>query len=570
MNGPIMSLKVIIVGGVAGGASAAARLRRLNETAEITVYERTDYMSYANCGLPYFLGDVITDESALTLQTPEKFFSRFHVNVKVAHEVTKIDRQTKAVTVKNLKTGEIFTDTYDKLILSPGARAVMPAIDGIDSDRIFTLRTVEDTLAIDRFIDETQSKRALVIGAGFIGLEMAENLTERGLAVTIVQLTDHVLPILDADIAASLHATLRSHNVTLKLNTQVRRFETSDQGIRAYTDCELLEADIVIMAIGVTPESTLAREAGLELGQRGAIVVSETLQTSDESIWAVGDAVEVHHRVTGQKALISLAGPANKMGRMAADNIMGAGRHYKGSLGSSVLKLFDLTVATTGLNEKAAQAADIDFEKIVLCPANHAGYYPGGRAMTMKVLLDRQTTEVLGAQIVGYEGVDKRIDVLATAICAKMKAADLGELDLAYAPPYSSAKDPVNMAGFMAQNIFEGLVKQFHWHEIEALRQTDAQLVDTRTVKEYERGHAPDFINIPLDELRDRLNELDPARPVYVMCHTGIRSYIASRILTGHGFDAFNFSGGHSFYSLVTREAALTREVCDCGLEKRC
>ena len=563
-----MSIKVIIVGGVAGGASAAARLRRLNEKADITVYERTGFMSYANCGLPYYLGDVITDESSLTLQTPEKFYSRFRVRVKVAHEVMRIDRHAKTVTVKDLATNEVFTDTYDKLILSPGAHAVIPNIEGIDSEKIFTLRTVEDTLAIDHYIDQTKAKRALVIGAGFIGLEMAENLTHRGLDVTLVQRSSSVLPTLDADIAAALHATLRAHNVTLKLHSQIRRFETDTDIIRAYSDREVSEADMVILAVGVEPETTLARQAGLTLGQKGAIVVNEELQTSDESIWAVGDAVEVHHRVSNQKTLISLAGPANKMGRMAADNIMGAHRRYNGSLGSSVLKLFDLTAATTGLNEKSAQAAGIDYEKIVLCPANHAGYYPGGRAMTMKVLFNRQTTELIGAQIVGFEGVDKRIDVLATALCAKMKALDLAELDLAYAPPYSSAKDPVNMAGFMADNIFTGLVKQFHWHDIEALQDKNVQLLDTRSAKEYERGHAPGFINVPLDELRDRLSELDPTRPVYVMCHTGIRSYIASRILIGHGFDVSNFSGGHSFYALVTKEAALAREVFDCGLKK--
>ena len=511
---------------------------------------------------------MITDESSLTLQTPEKFYSRFRVQVKVAHEVMSIDRHAKTVTVKDLTTNEVFTDTYDKLILSPGAHAVIPNIEGIDSEKIFTLRTVEDTLAIDHYIDQTKAKRALVIGAGFIGLEMAENLTHRGLDVTLVQRSSSVLPTLDADIAAALHATLRAHNVTLKLHSQIRRFETDTDIIRAYSDREVFEADMVILAVGVEPETTLARQAGLTLGQKGAIVVNEELQTSDESIWAVGDAVEVHHRVSNQKTLISLAGPANKMGRMAADNIMGAHRRYNGSLGSSVLKLFDLTAATTGLNEKSAQAAGIDYEKIVLCPANHAGYYPGGRAMTMKVLFNRQTTELIGAQIVGFEGVDKRIDVLATALCAKMKALDLAELDLAYAPPYSSAKDPVNMAGFMADNIFTGLVKQFHWHDIEALQDKNVQLLDTRSAKEYERGHAPGFINVPLDELRDRLSELDPTRPVYVMCHTGIRSYIASRILIGHGFDVSNFSGGHSFYALVTKEAALAREVFDCGLKK--
>lgn len=563
-----MSLKVIIVGGVAGGASAAARLRRLNEKADITVYERTGYMSYANCGLPYYLGGVITDEADLTLQTPEKFFSRFRIKVNVSHEVTAIDRRAKVVTVKNLLTGEIFTDSYDKLILSPGARAVIPSVEGIDSDRVFTLRTVEDTFAIERFIDQEKPQRALVIGAGFIGLEMVENLVKRGLGVTLWQRSGQVLPTLDADMAAALHATLRAQNVELKFGKQVRRFETTTEGITAYTDCEEITVDMVIMAVGVEPESTLARQAGLLLGQKGAIVVNDQLQTSDDSIWAVGDAVEVRHRITGDKVLISLAGPANKMGRMAADNIMGAQRRYVGSLGSSVLKLFDLTAASTGLNEKAAQAAGLDYEKIVLCPANHAGYYPGGRAMTIKVLFDRQSSQLLGAQIVGYEGVDKRIDVLATALCAKLKVTDLAELDLAYAPPFSSAKDPVNMAGFMAENILTGLVKQFHWHDVDALQGQNAQLVDTRTVKEFARGHAPGFINIPLDELRDRLDELDSTRPVYVMCHTGIRSYIASRILVGHGFDVYNFSGGHSFYALVSKEAALVREVFECGKEK--
>ena len=567
-KGKNMSLKVVIVGGVAGGASAAARLRRLNETAEITIYERTGFMSYANCGLPYYLGGEITDEAALTLQTPEKFFSRFRVNVKVAHEVTRIDREAKSVTVKNLSTGETFTDSYDKLILSPGARPVMPSIEGVESNKIFTLRTVDDTFAIDRHIVQTQARRALVVGGGFIGLEMAENLTRRGLEVTLLQLTDQVMPALDADMASALHAQLRANRVTLKLNTQVRRFETSDNGVTAHTDAGAIRADMVILSVGVEPESTLAREAGLTLGKKGAIVVNEELQTSDASIWAVGDAVEVRQLVSGDKRLISLAGPANKMGRMAADNIMGAARRYRGSLGSSVLKLFDLTVAMTGLNEKSAQAAGLDYEKIVLCPANHAGYYPGGRAMTVKVLFDRHTRKLMGAQIVGYEGVDKRIDVFATALCAGMTSADLAELDLAYAPPYSSAKDPVNMAGFMAENIFDGLVKQFHWHDIDTLRRQGAQLVDTRTTREYANGHAPGFINIPLDELRDRVDELDRAQPVFVMCHTGIRSYIASRILVGHGFDVSNFSGGHSFYSVVTREAASVREVFDCGMQK--
>lgn len=561
-----MALKVIIVGGVAGGASAAARLRRLNETAEITIYERTGFMSYANCGLPYFLGDVIKDEAALTLQTPAKFFSRFNVNVKVEHEVTRIDREAKLVTVKNLTTGETFTDSYDKLILSPGARPVIPCIEGIESDRIFTLRTVENTFAIDQCIRQTNARRALVIGGGFVGLEMSENLAERGLEVTLLHRSDQVLSTLDPDMACALHAELRANHVMLKLHARVQRFETSDDTVTAYTDREAIQADLVILAVGVEPETSLARQAGLELGKKGAIVVNEELQTSDDAIWAVGDAVQVCHRVTGEKTLISLAGPANKMGRMAADNIMGAGRRYPGSLGSSVLKLFDLTVATTGLNEKTARAAGLNYEKIVLCPPNHAGYYPGGRAMTMKVLFDRGSRRLLGAQIVGYEGVDKRIDVLATALCAGMKSEDLAELDLAYAPPYSSAKDPVNMAGFVAENIFAGLVKQFHWHDIAALQHQDVQLVDTRTPKEYAKGHAPGFVNIPLDQLRERLPELDPKRPVFVMCHTGIRSYIASRILVGHGFDVSNFSGGHSFYALVTKEAALARKVCDCGL----
>lgn len=563
-------MKVVIVGGVAGGATAAARLRRLDETAEIVVFERSGFVSYANCGLPYYIGGVIEDQEELTLQTPESFYERFRVQMKVRHEVTAIDRSAKTVTVRNLATGEVFQESYDKLLLAPGARPTQPALPGVGLDRLFTLRTVEDTLRIRRFVDTQHPKSVVLAGGGFIGLELAENLRERGLDVTIVQRPKQLMTPFDADMAALIHREVRAHGVRLALGHTVEGFAESEGGVQVLLkDEQPLQADMVILAIGVTPDSRLAAEAGLELGLKGSILVNDRMQTSDPDIYAVGDAVQVNHFVTGQPALIALAGPANKQGRIAADNITGGDSRYKGSQGSSVLKIFDLTAAATGLNEAAARRAGLDVEAVVLSPMNHAGYYPGGRVMTMKVLFERSTGKLLGAQIVGSDGVDKRIDVLATAIRAGMTAADLTELDLAYAPPYSSAKDPVNMAGYMMENLLTGKVKQFRLDELATLpRDGSVTLLDTRTTGEYSRGHADGFINLPLDELRDRLSELDPAKPVYVMCQSGLRSYLACRILTQHGFTCYNFAGGYRFYEAVTTDRCQSDQAFACGMDK--
>ena len=563
-------MKVVIVGGVAGGATAAARLRRLDETAEIVVFERSGCVSYANCGLPYSIGGVIEDEAELTLQTPESFSRRFRVQMKVHHEVTGIDRAAKTVTVHNLETGETFTESYDKLLLAPGAKPTQPALPGTGLDRLFTLRTVEDTLCIRRFVDERHPRSVVLAGGGFIGLELAENLRELGLDVTIVQRPRHLMTPFDPDMAALLHAEVRAHGIHLALGHTVEGFADTNGGVQVLLKDEApLQADMVVLAIGVTPDSHLAADAGLELGLKGSILVNDRMQTSDPDIYAVGDAVQVRQFVTGQPALIALAGPANKQGRIAADNMAGGNSRYKGSQGSSVLKVFSLTAATTGLSETAARKAGLDADAVVLSPMNHAGYYPGGHILTMKVVFERSTGRILGAQIVGAEGVDKRIDVLATAIRAGMNAYDLTELDLAYAPPYSSAKDPVNMAGYMIENLLTGRVRQFRLDELAALpRDGSVTLLDARTPGEYRRGHADGFINLPVDDLREHLAELDPGKPVYVMCQSGLRSYLACRILSQHGFTCFNFAGGYRFYEAVTTDRCQREAAFPCGMDK--
>ena len=559
-------MKVIIVGGVAGGASAAARLRRLNEKASITVYEKSGYMSYANCGLPYYIGGVITEERDLTLQTPKSFYDRFHVDVKVKHEVIDIDAKNKTVTVKNLNTGNVFTDSYDKLVLSPGAKAICPSIPGVDGEKVFTLRTVEDTLRIFDFVKEKNAKSAVVIGGGSIGIEAAENLKNAGLSVTLVEAAPQVLSFLDEDMASQIHALLRKKGITLLFNNGIASLENGDCTLQ---DGQTLLADMILLAMGVTPDTNLAQKAGLKTGIKGSIVVNERMETSDPDIYAVGDAVEVTHFVTGQKALISLAGPANKQGRIAADNIAGGDSRYKGSQGTSIIKVFDLTAAATGINEKTARGANIPCEKVILSPASHASYYPGGTVMTMKVLFDPASDRILGAQIVGFDGVDKRIDVIATAMRAGMKASELASLELAYAPPYSSAKDPVNMAGFMIENIVTGKVKQVSLAELDdAENDPHVFLLDTRTPREYASGHAAHFVNIPVDELRDRLSEIPEGKKIYVMCQSGLRSYIAARILMGYGWDAYNFTGGYRYYSMVESERLAAKNSYPCGMDK--
>lgn len=562
-------MKVVIVGGVAAGATAAARLRRLDEQAEILIFERSGYISYANCGLPYYIGDVITDPEALTLQTPEQFFARFRVQVRVRHEVTALHPERKTVSVTDLATGRTFEESYDKLILAPGARPTQPRLPGVGLERVFTLRTVEDTFRIKEFIQKNKPRSAVLAGGGFIGLELAENLRELGMEVTIVQRPKQLMNPFDADMAALIHAEMRRHGVQLALGSTVEGFAPTNRGVEVLRKDEpSLQADMVVLAIGVTPDTALAKSAGLALGIKDSILVNDRMETSVPDIYAAGDAVQVRHAVTGQDALISLAGPANKQGRIIADNICGMNSRYTGSQGSSVVKVFSMTAAATGVNEKNARNAGFDPEAVILSPMSHAGYYPGGRLMTMKLVYDKPTLRVLGAQIVGYEGVDKRIDVLATAIHAGMTAPQLKELDLAYAPPYSSAKDPVNMAGFMAEDLDQGLVQQWRAEDEPALpRDGSVQLVDVRTQAEYAAGHIDGFINLPVDQLREHLEQLDKTKPVYLVCQSGLRSYIASRILKGSGFACSHLAGGYRFYAAVVWDACLTARAASCGMD---
>ncbi len=568
-------MKVVIIGGVAGGATAAARIRRLDETAQIVVFEKSGFISYANCGLPYYIGGTINNKEALTLQTPESFYSRFRVDMRVHHEVTAINADNKTVTVTNLRTGEKFEESYDKLLISTGAKPTTPPFEGINRNNIFTLRTVEDTLKINDYINTNKPRTAVVAGGGFIGLETAENLRELGIDVTIVQGHSQLMTPFDFDIVPFIHAKLRQHGINLVLNHMVDGFEEKDgktfvklKNVDTISTTNAISADMVILAIGVTPDTGLAQNAGISLGMKGSIVVNERMETSLPDIYAVGDAVQIQNFITGDDTLISLAGPANKQGRIAADNICGGNSHYTGGQGSSIIKVFDLTAAATGINEHTANEAGISFDKVILSPMSHAGYYPGGKMMTLKVLFERETYRILGAQIVGYDGVDKRIDVLATAIRAGMKAYDLAELDLAYAPPYSSAKDPVNMAGFMIENIKNNIVKQWYYEDVDKLpHDGSVTLLDTRTKGEYAGSHIDGFVNIPVDELRERLDELDKTKPVYIICQSGLRSYIASRILTGNGFNTYNFAGGFRLYDAIRFEKALIEKSTPCGMD---
>lgn len=560
-------MKVVIVGGVAGGATAAARIRRLDEDAEITIFEKSGYISYANCGLPYYIGGEISDREELTLQTPESFNARFRVDVKVRHEVVAINPDRKTVTVRNLSGGEVFEEKYDKLVLSMGAKPIRPNLPGIDDERIFTVRNVEDTFRIKDYIDATKPERAVVIGGGFIGIEMAENLRRLGTEVTLVEAAPQLMAPFDGDMAAFIHAEVRAAGVKLVLGGMVDGFESNGKslGVRL-KDGVTISCDMAVLAIGVAPDTALAKDAGFELGIKGSIVVNERMETSVSDVYAVGDAVQIKNFVTGKPALISLAGPANKQARIAADNICEKDSRYNGAQGSSVIKVFRLTAAATGINERTAKSEGIDADKVILSPMNHAGYYPGGKIMTMKVVFEKGTYRLLGAQIVGFDGVDKRIDVLATAIRAGMKVTDLTELDLAYAPPYSSAKDPVNMAGFMAENIRDGLVGQWYYDDEPTLpRDGSVTLLDVRTAQEFATGNIDGFVNIPVDELRERAGELDKDKPVYVICQSGLRSYIAARILTGRGFEVYNFAGGYRFYAAVVRDKLFAERSTACG-----
>ena len=556
-------MKTVIVGGVAGGASAAARLRRLDESAEIVMFERGEYISFANCGLPYYIGGEINKKSALTLQTPQSFNSRFNVDVRVWNEVTAIDAEKKQVTVHNVQTGEDYTESYDELILSPGAASLVPKMDGVDDPRVFTLRNIPDTVKIRDYVEEEFPESAVVVGGGYIGVEMAENLKKAGLKVTIVELADHVIAPLDGDMAAEVHRYLRDQGVELMLGKAVQSMEDKGGKLTLHLSEGEIETDMVILSVGVRPDTALAQGAGLELNPKGAIVVNEHMQTSKEHIYAVGDAIEIVDFVTGKKGYVPLAGPANKQGRIAADNICGIKSSYKNTLGSSVLKIFDMTVAMTGVNERAAQAAGLDYDKVYTYSQSHASYYPGGHGISIKTLYEKGTGKILGAQLVGYDGVDKRCDVIATAIRAGMTAYDLTELELCYAPPFGSAKDPVNFVGYVIENTLTGKVKNFFWNDVEKLpRDGSVTLLDVRTPSEREVGHIPGFIHIPLDELRQRAGELPQDKPVYIHCHSGLRSYLACRMLTGLGYDCYNLSGGWRFYEIAVNDKLTPDHGC--------
>jgi len=562
-----MSKKIVIVGGVAGGATAAARLRRLDERSKIVMLERGPHISFANCGLPYYVGGVIKKKEKLLVQTVQGMAARFNIDIRTKNEVTAIHRESKTIEVKNLETGATYQEEYDYLVLSPGAEPIMPQIEGVAGNpRVFTLRTIPHAEAIVDFIREHKPQTAVVVGGGFIGLEMAENLKARNLKVILVEALNQVQPSLDYEMACIIHAHLRDKGLELILEDTVTKLDGSKVMLKSG---RIIQSDMVVMAIGVRPESKLAEQAGLELGLKGAIRVNEYLQTSDPNIYALGDAIEVKHYISGQPVYIPLAWPANRQGRMVADNIYGAQKTYKGTIGTSVAKVFDLTVASTGLNEKNLKQQGIDYKVVHVHPNSHAGYYPGAMPLDMKMLF-QENGRILGAQVVGYKGVEKRIDVLATAIKGNLTVYDLQDLELAYAPPYSSGKDPVNILGYAAANILDHMVDTVQYYEIHDLLAEGNILVDVSQPEEVELGKIEGSINIPLPELRSRLNELPKNRTIYVTCRVGLRGYIACRILTQHGFKAANLDGGYRTYASVygnpeSRNLELNQPLYDTG-----
>lgn len=545
--------KVLIIGGVAGGASAAARLRRLNENLEIILFEKGEYISFANCGLPYYIGEEIKDRNKLLIQTVAGMSTRFNIDIRNFNEVISINKENKIVKVKNLKTLEIYEESYDKLILSPGASPINPPIAGKDSAKnIFTLRNLKDTDAIKTFVDENAPKTATIIGGGFIGIEMAENLSNRGIKVTIIDKSNQVMAPLDYEMASIVHEHLLDNSISLILNNGISSIENNGNTV-ILENGESINTDLIILAIGVKPETKIAKEAGIETNSRGAIVVNEYLETSNKDIYAIGDAIEVKDFINGSKTHIPLAWPANRQGRLVADNIVGKKTSYNGTLGSSVAKVFDITVASTGNNEKTLRNLNIDYKVVHIHPNSHAGYYPGAFPVHLKLLFNNEG-KILGAQAVGFEGIEKRIDIIATAIKGNLTVFDLPDLELCYAPPYSSAKDPVNMAGYVASNILEEKVETIQWYEVENLIKENAYILDVRNPIELEGGKIENAHNIPLDNLRDNLNKLDKRKKIYVYCKVGLRGYLAYRILKQHGFSPINIDGGYTTYSIATRE----------------
>ena len=547
--------RLLIVGGVAGGASAAARARRLSEHSEIILFERRPHVSFANCGLPYFVGGEIAQSESLLLQTPQSLKARFHLDVRVRTEAIRIDRAARRVVARDLSNGRDYEEPYDALILSTGAAPLQPPIPGIERAGHFTVRTIPDVEQIMAWLRDGPGNRAVVVGGGYVGLEMAEQLKRRGLSVSLVEALAQVMAPLDREMAAWLHQELRAQGVALHLNDPVAAFEAPQAGESARASVVVIQsgarlpADVVVLGLGVRPEVGLAKDAGIQIGDRGGIRVNEFLQTSDPDIWAIGDAIEVRDAITGDWSVIPLAGPANKQGRIAADNVFGRPSQYAGTLGTAIHRLFSLTAACTGASEQALRRSGLPFLAVHLHPTSHAGYYPGAEPIALKILFAPDTGRVLGAQAVGKDGVDKRIDVLATAIKAGLSVHDLAELELAYAPPYGSAKDPVNLAGMAAQNALNGDVRLVQWSELEHLDPERTLLLDVRTDAERQRGFIPDSVHIPVDQLRARLGELPKDREVVVSCQSGQRSYFAARILVQHGFAVRNLTGSYRTWS---------------------
>lgn len=548
-----MSLRLIVIGGVAGGATAAARARRLNEEAEIMLIERGEYISFANCGLPYYIGQIIKERDDLLVTTAEAFTARYNIDIRIFSEVTEIDRANKQVTIKNLKSGDTYTEKYDKIILSPGAEPLRPPLEGINLDNIYSLRSIPDSDLIKAHVDIKNPESAVIVGGGFIGLEMADNLVRRGVRVTIVEMLDQVMAPIDYEMASIVHAHLKEKGVDLCLSDGVQSFSKKEDKIQVTTGKGLeIECDMVILSIGIRPENILAKEAGLELGKRGGIIVDSNMGTSDPDIYAVGDAVEIRDYITGLPTMTALAGPANKQGRIAADNAMGRKTVFKGTIGTAVAKVFNLTVASTGANEKILKQINLPYLVSYTHSGSHAGYYPDSQMMSIKLIFSPNDGRILGAQIVGVKGVDKRIDVIATAIYGQMTVYDLEELELAYAPPYSSAKDPVNIAGFVAANLLKGDVKNINWDEMKDIDPEKEILLDLRDKNELDEiGFIEGSLHIPLNELRGRLNELDRNKDYIPYCALGARAYFAHRILVQNGFNSRNLSGGYKTYGVT-------------------
>ena len=552
-------MKYVIIGAVAGGASTAARLRRNDEHAEIVIFEKGEYISYANCGLPYYIGDVITNRNALFVQTATSFNKRFNIDVRTLTEITEINRSSKTVRARNQTTGEVYDESYDKLVLSPGAEPVRPPLPGISGKGIFTLRNVADTDFIKAYVQKEETKKAVVIGAGFIGLEMAENLHFLGLDVTVIEMADQVLTPVDFPIAAILQQHIRSKGVHLQLNTSVTGFEQTETGLKVLlNNGNVLESDIVILSIGVKPDTRLAANAGLTIGTAKGIYVNEYLQTSDNDIYAVGDAIEYPNPLTNKPMITYLAGPANKQGRICADNLVFGHHHsYKGSINTAIVKVFDMTVGTAGVASKNLKLNNINHQVSTITGGSHAGYYPGSKQMTIQIAFDPEDGRILSAQIAGFDGVDKRLDIISSIIKRNGTIDDLAEFEHAYAPPFSSAKDPVNMAAFAAENVIRKRSVVFYWNEFDKITSDDI-LIDVRTVKEYQSGKIADAINIPLDELRSGLSEIPKGKNVYIYCLGGLRGYLAQRILMQNGYtNTFNLSGGYQLWNTCIQEMTL-------------